>query len=120
MLVSGNLLLFVLSQFAKMGEPQICHLTSSWRSHQITFLNQEGLINFFQGTPVFSNSGGDGGNANGSPLKFLNDGRKDFIVDINIITVLKDIIFSCIISCSIIYGIIGLCALDERIGNRKE
>jgi len=72
--------LVVNSQFAKMGEPQICHLTSSWRSHQITFLNQEGLINFFQGTPVFSNSGGDGGNANGSPFKFFNDGREDFIV----------------------------------------
>ena len=40
-------------------------------------------------------------------------------MNINIIMIFKDIIFSSIISCSIIYGIIGLCALDEKIGNRK-
>lgn len=41
-------------------------------------------------------------------------------MSINIIMILKDIIFSCIISCGIIYGVIGLCVLDEKIGNRKE
>ena len=36
------------------------------------------------------------------------------------VMILKDIIFSGIISCSIIYGIIGLIIIDEKICGRKE
>lgn len=56
--------------------------TASWAALQETFHDEEGLVDFFNGTCFFAHGGSDGGDADRPAFEFVDDGIQDAVVHI--------------------------------------
>src|SRR5512138_698121 len=63
-----------------MAVCQFGYFPAAWGAHQVTFLDEERFVNFFDGTGFFPDSSSDGIDPNRPSFEFLNDGGKDAIV----------------------------------------
>ena len=63
-----------------MAVCQFGHFPAPRGPHQVTFLDEERLIDFFDSSRFFPNGRGDRIDPDGTALEFLNDGGEDAVI----------------------------------------
>jgi hypothetical protein len=65
----------------EVGVGQGCNFASTRGSFEEAFLDEEGFVDFLEGTGVFAESGGDGGESDRPTGELINDGGEESVVN---------------------------------------